>query len=109
MRDDTERALAQTRRLPPSALAGLRTAFAAEVAERLPRLRAAVASGDPHRLDVAVRDAHTLGSGAAVVGEGAAARAARAAEAALLERPDDLSQVRTHVDDLARCLAGWAP
>lgn len=109
MPDDTERALAQTRRLPPSALAGLRSAFADEVAERLPRLRDAVASGDPHGLDVAVRDAHTLGSGAAVVGEAGAARAARAAEAGLLARPADLSQVRTHVDDLVRCLAGWAP
>jgi HPt (histidine-containing phosphotransfer) domain-containing protein len=111
VRDDTERALAATRRLPPAALAGLREAFAAEVAERLPRLQHAVGSGDVAQLPTAVRDAHALGSSAAVLAEPEASRAARAAEAVLTTQPPDdaLAAARRHVDDLSALLAGWLP
>jgi HPt (histidine-containing phosphotransfer) domain-containing protein len=72
-------------RLPESALAGLRAAFAEEVAERLPRLRAAAAGPDAELLRAALRDVHTLGSSAYVVGADEAARTARAAEAVLTD------------------------
>ena len=52
----------------------LRAAFANELEERLPRLTAGT---DP---EVVRRDAHTLASSAAVVGEPEIARAARAVE-----------------------------
>ena len=114
MRDDADLArpalAGRGRRLPAAALAGLQEAFAAEVAERLPRLRAAVDAGDPAGLDDVVRDAHALGSSAAVMGEPEASRSARAAEALLVEsprRPDVVDALRAHVDDLARELAGW--
>jgi HPt (histidine-containing phosphotransfer) domain-containing protein len=112
VRDEVELSPATAlRRLPPAALAGLREAFAAEVAERLPRLQDAVERDDPALLPVAVRDAHALGSSSAVLGEPEASRSARAAEAVLLERPADdaLSAARPHVTDLARHLAGWRP
>jgi HPt (histidine-containing phosphotransfer) domain-containing protein len=93
-------------RLPESALAAIREAFADEVNERLPRLRAAAAGLDPDLLRDALRDVHTLGSSAYVVGEDDAARTARAAEAVLLEeRP--LEEFVTLVQDLDRRLAGW--
>lgn len=69
MGEDTARAA-----VPPGALAGLREAFAAEVAERLPRI---VAMTD---LETARRDVHTLASSAWVVGEPAISRLARAVE-----------------------------
>jgi HPt (histidine-containing phosphotransfer) domain-containing protein len=116
-------ALAATRRLPPEALAGLRDAFADEVGERLPRLRAAMErldagaasltgaapSDDPALLGEAIRDAHALGSSSAVLGEPEASRAARAAEAALLATPPDLATARAGIDDLGRRVQGWAP
>ena len=74
MHDEQDRATASTRRLPAEALAGLRETFAQELAERLPRLRAAVDSGDDAQLQAAVRDAHSLGSSAAVVGLAEASR-----------------------------------
>jgi HPt (histidine-containing phosphotransfer) domain-containing protein len=93
-------------RLPAAALAGMRDAFRDEVAERLPRLRAAAAGLDPDLLRDALRDVHTLGSSAYVVGEDDAARTARAAEAVLLEeRP--LSEFVALVADLDARLAGW--
>jgi HPt (histidine-containing phosphotransfer) domain-containing protein len=110
--DEQERARASARRLPPEALADLRQAFAGELAERLPRLRASVEQGDDALLREAVRDAHALGSSAAVVGEADASRAARAAEALLLERPDGAPVppgLREHVDALTACLSGWRP
>ena len=115
MQDESVLAVAAVRRLPPAALVGLREAFAAEVAERLPRLRSAVASGRPDDLTGAVRDAHALGSSAVVVGEPDASRAARAAEALLLELQAGtggdalLPALRDHVDELDRRLAGWRP
>ncbi len=116
MRDDADLATADhatagLRRLPAAAVAGIRHAFAAEVAERLPRLRQAVSSCDAALLPGAVRDAHALGSSAAVVGEPCASRAARAAEALLLDGsgPAALLAARRPVDELSRHLEGWAP
>ena len=94
------------RALPPQALAALREAFAVELAERLPRLQAVrpeVVHGE--QLVAAVRDAHTLGSSAVVVGEPRAARAARVVESALLA--GELADVPAHVRALAEELAGW--
>jgi HPt (histidine-containing phosphotransfer) domain-containing protein len=85
--EDTVRAA-----VPPSVLAGLRQAFADEVAERLPRL---VALDD---LEQARRDAHTLASGAWVVGEPEIARVARAVEAQLPGGP---------VGELVALLEAW--
>jgi HPt (histidine-containing phosphotransfer) domain-containing protein len=110
--DEQQLATASTRRLPPEALAGLREAFAAEVAERLPRLRAAVDSGEDAALDQAVRDAHALGSSAAVVGAADASRTARATEALLACRQGGApvaADVRARVDELHACLSGWRP
>jgi HPt (histidine-containing phosphotransfer) domain-containing protein len=93
-------------RLPESALAGLRDAFADEVGERLPRLRAAAETLDPELLKDALRDVHTLGSSAYVVGEDDAARTARAAEAVLLEE-GPLEEFVALVADLDSRLSGW--
>jgi HPt (histidine-containing phosphotransfer) domain-containing protein len=71
--------------LPAEAVDALRDAFAGEVAERLPRLREAAASADTELLRVALRDVHTLGSSAYVVGADDIAVAARAAEACLVD------------------------
>jgi HPt (histidine-containing phosphotransfer) domain-containing protein len=107
-----EASLAATRRLPIDALAGLRDAFAAEVAERLPRLRAALAAGDGGDLVTALRDAHSLGSSAVIVGEPEVSRCAREAERLLLEHRDGvdvLAEARRAVDALDRRLADWSP
>ncbi|GAC1443467.1 MAG: hypothetical protein NVSMB55_17090 [Mycobacteriales bacterium] len=93
-------------RLPESALAGLREAFAEEVTERLPRLREAAASLDAAALRDALRDVHTLGSSAYVVGEDDAARTARAAEAVLLE-DGPLAGFVELVRELDSKLGGW--
>jgi HPt (histidine-containing phosphotransfer) domain-containing protein len=93
-------------RLPASALAGLREAFAGELAERLPRLREAAATLDPVLLRDALRDVHTLGSSAYVVGEDEAARTARAAEAVLVEH-GPLQDFVDLVAILDSHLSGW--
>ena len=92
--------------LPPEALAGLRDAFAGEVADRLPRLLLLLDA--PPGPD-ALRDAHALGSSAVIVGEADASRCARALEVELgLDAPD-----RARVAELVRALAtrldGWLP
>lgn len=94
------------RGLPEAALAGLREAFADEVSERLPRLRAAAATLDPDLLRDALRDVHTLGSSAYVVGEDDAARTARAAEAVLVD-DGPLETFAQLVADLDARLSGW--
>ena len=94
------------RRLPESALAGLRQAFAAEVSERLPRLRTAAATHDADALRAALRDVHTLGSSAYVVGEREAAETARAAEAVLVEQ-GPLEEFSRLVRDLDANLRDW--
>ena len=109
MHDEQELATASTRRLPPEALAGLREAFAAELAERLPRLRQAVDSGDDVLLRQAVRDAHSLGSSAAVVGEADASRTARALEAELGIDAPDRERCAALVRELADHLGAWVP
>jgi HPt (histidine-containing phosphotransfer) domain-containing protein len=93
-------------RLPESALAGLRDAFADEVSERLPRLRSAARTLDPDLLREALRDVHTLGSSAYVVGEDDAARTARAAESVLVDEGplETFVQLIAYLD--AR-LSGW--
>lgn len=93
-------------RLPAAALASLREAFAEEVNERLPRLRLALQAPDDELLRDALRDVHTLGSSAYVVGEVAAARAARAAEAVLVDE-GPVPRFAELVRDLDAELAGW--
>lgn len=93
-------------RLPDAAVAGLRDLFREEVSERLPRLRAAASTLDPELLRDALRDVHTLGSSAYVVGENDAARTARAAEAVLLE-DGPLADFAALVADLDARLSGW--
>jgi HPt (histidine-containing phosphotransfer) domain-containing protein len=93
-------------RLPESALAGLREAFKAEVSERLPRLREAARTRDPALLGDALRDVHTLGSSAYVVGENEAARTARAAEAVLID-DGPLDAFAALVADLDKLLSAW--
>jgi len=93
-------------RLPESVLASLREAFAEEVSQRLPRLRSAAATLEPTALRDALRDVHSLGSSAYVVGEDEAARAALAAEAVLI----DGGPLVTFVDLVAtldRLLSVW--
>jgi HPt (histidine-containing phosphotransfer) domain-containing protein len=93
-------------RLPESALASLREAFTEEVSERLPRLREAARTLDGTLLEGALRDVHTLGSSAYVVGENDAARTARAAEAILLD-DGPLDAFAALVADLEKRLSGW--
>jgi len=103
-----ERARQAVSRLPAAALAGLREAFADELADRLPRLREAARTLDPPLLTDALRDVHTLGSSAYVVGESDAARTARAAEAVLVGG-GDLQTFARLVAELDGQLNGWRP
>ena len=93
-------------RLPESVIADLREAFADEVTERLPRLREAARTLDPHVMEQALRDVHTLGSSAYVVGEDEAARTARAAEAVLVD-DGPLEMFAGLVADLDKRLCAW--
>lgn len=94
------------RGLPDAAVASLCDAFADEVAERLPRVLAAAQTRDRDLLAQALRDVHTLGSSAYVMGENEAGRLARAAEALLLA-DGDLALLDTLVAALDQELAGW--
>ena len=78
--------------VPPAVLADLRQAFGREVASRIPALET---RGD---LETARRDAHTIASGAWVVGEPDIARLARAVETALPDGP---------VEELLALLRGY--
>jgi HPt (histidine-containing phosphotransfer) domain-containing protein len=93
-------------RLPESVIADLREAFAEEVTERMPRLREAARTLDPKLLDQAMRDVHTLGSSAYVVGEDEAARSARAAEAILVD-DGPIEAFAALVADLDKRLCAW--
>ena len=93
-------------RLPESAMASLREAFTGEVTERLPRLREAARTLDRALLADALRDVHTLGSSAYVVGEDEAARTARAAEAVLID-DGPLEAFSALVVELDKRLSGW--
>ena len=106
MADEESAVRAAVSRLPESALASLREAFADEVTERLPRLREAARTLDPSLLPGALRDVHTLGSSAYVVGENDAARTARAAEAVLIDE-GPLDSFAGLVADLDSRLSGW--
>jgi hypothetical protein len=88
------------RALPPEAVADLLRAFDGEVAVRLPRLLA-----DPFGPD-AVRDAHTLGSSAVVVGRLDVSRTARGLEAELTAVSPDPERARRLVHELAGQLTG---
>ena len=72
--------------LPAAAQAAFREAFAAEVAERLPRIAALLESQTTDR-ETARRDVHTLASSAWVVGEPQISRLARAVEEDLAGGP----------------------
>ena len=100
MTEDAGRRARSPRALPAEALADLQAAFAGEVAVRLPRLLA-----DPLGAD-ALRDAHTLGSSAVVVGRPDASRAARRLEAELGRSSPDPDLVRRLVRELADELSG---
>lgn len=102
-------ATAAARRLPAHALASLREAFADELAERLPRLQAVARDWPDGLREQALRDAHSLASSAAMMGEADASRAARAAEALLAAGSGDGALLRARVDELSGCLAGWRP
>ena len=80
-------------------MADLLRAFDGEVAVRLPRLLE-----DPFSPD-AVRDAHTLGSSAVVVGRLDVSRTARRLEAELAADVPDPALARRLVDELARQLS----
>jgi HPt (histidine-containing phosphotransfer) domain-containing protein len=98
--DDAGRPARPPRALPAEAVAELQAAFAGEVAVRLPRLLA-----DPLGAD-ALRDAHTLGSSAVVVGRPDASRAARRLEAELSRPRPDPDRARQLVRELADQLSG---
>ncbi len=102
MRGAQQHGTTRGRDLPPDVLAGLRGAFAEEVAERLPRLVQAAADGRTGP-DV-VRDAHTLGSSSFVVDEPGAGRIARDVEARLLDGRPFAEQVA----QLAAALGAWS-
>lgn len=103
MPDEQAAPLGTARRpLPEAAVTALREAFAEEVAVRLPRLREERSGGQ------ALRDAHTLGSSAVVVGELAAARSARALEAELAGPCPDGDLVDRLLGELEQHLAAWA-
>ena len=92
------------RTLPP-VLAGLHQDFRAEVAERLPRLRALHAGSCPRELAEARRAAHGLAGSAVVLGEPAASRVARDIAASLSAGvPQD---VPAQVDVLVSLLGAW--
>lgn len=94
-------------RLPASAVASLRAAFADELATRLPRMKEA-AAGRLELLDLRdlLRDAHSLGSSAAVVGEAEASRAARELEVLLAD--EELAGVADAAAKVVSALEGWA-
>jgi HPt (histidine-containing phosphotransfer) domain-containing protein len=96
--------LRRPRALPPEAIAGLRDAFASEVAARLPRLR--VLLDGPPGPDC-LRDAHALGSSAVVVGELDASRTARALEAELAAGAPDPDRCAELVRALDEHLTAW--
>jgi HPt (histidine-containing phosphotransfer) domain-containing protein len=79
--------------VPPAVLANLREAFGREVEARIPALE------ERTDLETARRDAHTLASGAWVVGEPDIARLARAVESQLPDGPVDelLALLRRYV------------
>jgi HPt (histidine-containing phosphotransfer) domain-containing protein len=95
--------------LPPAAVMSVRAAYAREVARRLPALESALSSltggGAPVDIEAAVRDAHSLASSSAVVGEPTAATALRAVEGLLAE--GSFAEAARHLDVAALSLDPW--
>lgn len=97
-------------RLPAAVVTAMRAAFADELATRLPRLRQAARSLDSAVLATALRDVHTLGSSAYLVGASEAGQRARAAEAALLAGDAaGLANFVREVHELDLSLREWSP
>ncbi len=102
------------RQLPPRAVAGVYAAFRDEVARRLPALNAAVAAltrGHNVDLAAAIRDAHTLASSSALLGESSAAAALRQVESGLAS-PQAERQVHVIAEQLSGAsiaLSAWLP
>lgn len=105
-RESTPIALAA---LPPAAVQSVRAAYAREVARRLPALESALTSltrgGAPVDIEAAVRDAHSLASSSAVVGEATAATALRDVEGLLAE--GCFSEAARRFDVAALSLDPW--
>jgi len=116
--------------LPEPVWQAVRTAFAGEVARRIPRLQAAAealhsagGAGVPAAaLEEVLRDVHTLGSSAAVVGEDTASALARNCEAVLRTwlvdaegqlvgvLPAEVAKpLAEQIEDLGRELHAWVP
>lgn len=95
--------------LPPAAVASVRAAYAREVARRLPALENALrflAQGrGPVDVEAAVRDAHSLASSSAVVGEAAASTALRDVEGLLAAGSFDEASRRLEIAALS--LGPW--
>jgi HPt (histidine-containing phosphotransfer) domain-containing protein len=93
------------RALPERAVAGLRDAFAGEVATRLPGMQSAAAevltTGGVSAARTLITHAHTLASSAAVLGEALASRYARHCEELLLRACESGSVSREVADDVA--------
>lgn len=94
-------------RLSDDAVASLRLAFAGELAERLPVLRA-LCDGSLSDLDLVRRAAHSLASSAAVVGAAEAARAARSLEEQLVAGAA-VEDLRAPASGVVALLGGWQP
>lgn len=104
------------RALPERALAGLRDAFAGEVAVRLPGMQSAcaevLATGAQDAVQSLISHAHTLASSAAVLGEVLASRHARHCEEILLSCagvvPREVAaEAAADVEAVALLLAPW--
>jgi hypothetical protein len=99
--------------LPPEALRSLRSAFAREVAVRLPRLLRAVRVSDRNDgLELLRSDATALAEGCTLLGDAAAARALHRLGELLGRRTDDVEQERERreeaVSTAALLLGRWA-
>lgn len=95
-------------RLPAEAVRSLREAFAAELDERLPVLRAlrdSTGDGAPD-LATARRAAHSLASSATVLGEPDAARAARDLDEKLVAGAP-VAELRAPAGAVVAMLEGW--
>jgi hypothetical protein len=95
--------------LPPAAVQSVRAAYAREVSRRLPALESALScltrGGAPVDIETAVRDAHSLASSSAVVGEAMAATALREVEGLLAE--GCFSEAARRFDVAALSLDPW--
>jgi chemotaxis protein histidine kinase CheA len=100
--------------LPPAAVAAVRAAFSGEVSRRLPLLENALqaAGNGAGRLagdDLAavVRAAHTLASGAAIVGEVVASKALREVEYLFASSEPNAAELTARLEPACVLLAAW--